>query len=303
MTAAPRIKDGTGGCVDRVGLSLPAVSFLEYCEITSVSLVCRKVGQVLADPAHIGKIRGALGEVLRESASAAVRAGRECDWVPPCAYQMLWRSPGELRPGKAMPAPYVLETDALGRDLRVSLTLVGFAGDYLGEVGDALVRALRRGLSGPERMVLEPEQRQFHERLGLPDSGIRHQARLDFVTPLLIRNSNEGAHIEPGAVLRSMIHRGDAFARWCGVELDADFPALLEATKRVEGAWAGVDVQEWKRGAVQQQRIVPMEGALGRLHLRGDLAPFAPFIAMAQVYHCGARTAWGLGRFRVSHAC
>ena len=272
-------------------------------EFRFVAVAVRIPGAVelLSSPAHIGKIRGALGEALMETASPAVRAGGRCIWDPPCAYAVLWQPEGELRPGKPMPAPYVIETDAFGNDLVITLKLAGMAGDYLGEVGDALLRALRRGLSirGPKR--LEPADRTYAEHVGLRDPEIDSQATLEFQTPLLLRNAGE-AHIEPSAVLRTMIHRADGLARWCGIQLDVDFPALLEATKQVEGDWTEVDVRNWQRGAIHQRRVIPMEGALGRLHLTGNLAPFSPFVALTEAFHCGSRTAWGQGRFRIVHA-
>ncbi|WP_414897032.1 CRISPR system precrRNA processing endoribonuclease RAMP protein Cas6 [Rhodovulum sp. YEN HP10] len=275
------------------------VEFLSELGISRVTVLCPGAAGLVRDPAHIGKIRGALGEALRESASPAVRAGLPCTFSPPCAYAELWFPEGEIRPGKPMPSPYVIEADTEGDGLRVTIKLVGRAGDYLGEVGDALIRGLRRGLSGKRWIRLEPEARTYSETIGLADPGLTAQVSLRFLTPLLVRNSENGPHIEPGAVLRGMIHRADGMARHCGIELDADFPALLEATKAVEGVWTDVDVRDWTRGAVRQRRLVPMEGALGRLHLRGDLAPFSPFIALAEELHTGSRVQFGQGRFRI----
>ncbi|BAQ71288.1 hypothetical protein NHU_04168 [Rhodovulum sulfidophilum] len=275
------------------------MELLRGVSVSHIMVLCPMGAGGMRDPALVGKIRGALGEALRESASPAVRAGLPCTFSPPCAYAALWSPEGEIRPGKPMPSPYVIEADAESDRLRVTVKLVGRAGDYLGEVGDALIRALRRGLSGKRWTRLEPEARSYSETIGLADPGLTAQASLRFLTPLLVRNSENGPHIEPGAVLRGMIHRADGMARHCGIKLDADFPALLEATKFVEGVWTDVDVQDWTRGAVRQRRLVPMEGALGRLHMRGDLAPFSPFIALAEELHTGSRVQFGQGRFRI----
>ena len=260
------------------------------------TLRCPGAASLLTQPELIGKIRGALGNVLMESASPQVQAGGACPFEPPCAYDLLWQPRGNIRPGFPIPAPYVIAVDSHGPDLQVTLRLFGKAGDYLGEVSDALIRALRRGLSGPKTIKLEVADRQFEAVTGVADPALTHAVQLRFLTPLLLRHDS-AAHIEPGAFLRSLIHRVDGMARWCNTSLDLDFPALLEATKAVEGVWTEVDTQEWLRHALRQGRKIPMQGAVGTLSLRGDLAPFSDLIALGTVIHAGSRTAWGQGRY------
>lgn len=270
--------------------------------LTEVTFYCPAAGCLVDDPAHIGKIRGAFGEALVDSGCQTAASADACSWTQPCTCHALFRISGMLRPGKAMPSPFVIQTDRRGSDLVIRLILFGAAGDRAGEAADALVRALCKGLSGYRRLTLEPAERHVRPATGVADPGIEACATLRFLTPVLIRNAEAGAHVEPGAMLRSLIHRTDAMIRWGGRQLDIDFPALLDATKSVEGAWTALDVKRWTRGAVRQGRQVPMEGALGRLHLRGQLAPFSPFLAAGAFVHCGARVQWGLGRYIIESA-
>lgn len=252
------------------------------------------------DPGFIGKVRGALGRALFEVASPGNRAKTECSFDPPCAYQILWRNNGEVRPGFPIPSPLILRTDRVGDDLSISASLFGFAADYLGEVTDALLRGLRRGLTGRRRLRPEPHKRDFVEVNGIDFRPITRQVRVEMLTPVLFRQAAT-AHIDPAAFLRSLVDRACGLAAWHGFALDKETTvALRSAMGRIEGQWLAVDARKWRRGAVQQMRIVPMQGALGTLALRGDLTGIAPYLALGEHFHVGSRTAWGQGRYKIT---
>ncbi len=121
------------------------------------------------------------------------------------------------------------------------------------------------------------------------------------LTPVLFRQA-ELAHIDPAAFLRSLVDRACGLATWHGFGLDKDtVVALRRQVARIEGQWLAVDARKWRRGAVQQMRMVPMQGALGTLVLRGDLTAIAPYLALGEHFHVGSRTAWGQGRYRISN--
>lgn len=246
----------------------------------------------------LGKIRGCLGIALREVGSAAIRSDRDCTWSPPCAYHVLWRKAGEVRRGFPMPAPFVVETESKGRDLQISVLLFGRAADYLGEVCDALIRGLRRGLTGYSAGKLEIIDRALNETIGVIGQPVSTYASLCFVTPFLIRNGEE-RHVTPASFLRGLIDRVDGIAALHGVKLDCDFPALKMAASEIEGAWEGADTVDWQRYSSPQNRRIPMQGVVGRLHLRGRLLEFSEFLAIGAVVHAGSRTSWGQGRYRI----
>lgn len=276
---------------------MPIHAALSQLEFTEVIVTCTGGGGLIAMPTTIGKIRGAFGQALFQMGCGGED---QCRWTSPCAYHGVFRSHAELRPGKTLPCPYVIRTERAGPRLAVSVLLTGRATGFAGEVAGALTAGLRRGLSGVDE-VLDVQGREIVPLTGLTDRGITAQATLVFETPVLVRNSDTGGHITPSAVLRSLIHRADGVARWNGIKLEADFPALLNATEAIAGAWSDVRPKRWTRGAVRQKRKVPMEGAEGRMHLQGDLARFSHFITLGEVFHCGSRVPWGLGRYRVEH--
>ncbi len=266
--------------------------------VSQVSLCIPKSADLVANPALPGKIRGALGTALHDAASAEAQAGVPCPWQPPCGYQVLWRKNGELRPGYTLPAPFVIEADALEDDLWVTVRLFGAAGDYLGEVADALVRGLRAGLSGSGR--LEPSRRVMVAQDGVAVPAIRGMAELSFVTPVLIRNTEKGNHVDPLALLRGLVDRVDGLARWSGLRLCESARAeALDAISTLDGDWRQAELVPWRRGALRQGKVLPMGGAVGRVVYRGDLAPVAPLLAIGELCFAGARAAFGQGRYRL----
>ena len=270
----------------------------EKVAFSQVSLCIPNCAGLVANPALPGKVRGALGTALHAAASAEAQAGEPCRWEPPCGYQVLWCKNGELRPGYDLPSPFVIEADALDNDLWITVRLFGAAGDYLGEVADALVRGLRAGLSGIGR--LEPSRRIMVAQEGVAVPVMRGMAELSFVTPVLIRNTEKGNHVEPRALLKGLVDRIDGLARWSALQLSDEARAeTLAAISALDGTWEQAEVVPWRRGAMRQGKVLPMGGAIGRVVYRGDLATVAPLLALGEICFAGARAAFGQGRFRL----
>lgn len=121
-----------------------------------VQVVCPGHGR-LAD--HLGipaRVRGAWGRALARGASPEALAGGPCLWPAPCAYDLFFNTHDHLTARLALPKPYVLRLERVGRDLCVTLTLFGIAADWAGEAADALVRALRGGLDMGQVTLSDP---------------------------------------------------------------------------------------------------------------------------------------------------
>ena len=264
---------------------LPSVSLEILAADLRVAQVAVKIagrGPLAADPAVLGKLRGALGTDLHSTASLTVRSDQDCTWEPPCSYQVLWRNNGEVRPGYPLPSPLVLETNAIGRDLWVTARLFGRGGDYLGEVSDALIRGIRGGLSGVADPPLEVADRHWAETVGIPIVRQKRLAILKFITPVLSRNSATGDHAAPRALLRSLVHRVDGIARWNGMRLASDeAKRLLGLVVAVEGVWKDAEPDDWTRHSKPQDKSFDMQGLMGQLCLGGDLAPLSALIHWA----------------------
>jgi hypothetical protein len=258
---------------------------------------CSALARLAEVPALMAKLRGALWEDLGSGASADAVAGHPCPWVPPCALDVLWRARDEIRPGYPMPVPWVFETDAEGDDLLVTLRLFGDAADYLAEASDAVIRGLRRGPSGIGPM--EVTDRQFGHAAGLPPLTAQKGVLLRFVTPLLLRHE-QTAHVDPHALLRSLVHRTEGVLWWSGHSIARKIPGLIELVGQVEGLWLESEADSWTRFSNSQDKRLRMEGMTGLLMLRGPaISGLADLLAIGSVTHAGGRTAFGQGRFRI----
>ena len=109
------------------------------------SLVLRLSGaaDLVGDPGLPGRLRGALGEALRQTASAEALAGHACPWSPPCAFDALFRGKGRMTGGVDYPNPWLIHVDAQRGDLLVTLTLFGAASEWMPAVAELFTHAVR----------------------------------------------------------------------------------------------------------------------------------------------------------------
>ncbi len=97
------------------------------------------------DHALGGRIRGALGNALKEGASEGAIERQKCDWDAPCALDIFFNCQGKITSRLEVPKPWALNCFVDNGDLMVNVCIFGIAGDWAGEVADALVRGLKNG--------------------------------------------------------------------------------------------------------------------------------------------------------------
>jgi hypothetical protein len=249
-----------------------------------------------------GRLRGALGRVLLRSASAAARDQQPCPWTPPCALDVLMGRHGEAESGIAIPPPWLLRVARNELGLTVSLTVIGFATDWIEVAAEALVTALREGdVLGPGSS-LEPTSRvtTMHDGIAVPESATR--ALLTFETPLSLRSGPSGT-AGSGSLLPSLFRRLNGLARWQDAEL------VTEERRAIAAILPGSAVHRldreppegWFRRSMRQQRTLPVD-TVGRpvLLLTGPNVPLVlPALTLGELCHAGARPSLGLGRYRL----
>lgn len=247
-----------------------------------------------------GRIRGALGTVLRQGASPEAVAGQPCPWQRPCALDVLYRTQGYITPGLEIPKPYVLSVERDGDLLRVELGLVGLASDWLEEATAALALAWRRHLPDARGSQIVDRVLLSSEGVAVPQGA--EAAVMDFRSPLELR-FRDGAPLSAGAALASLMaslgNRISGLARWQDATVDADWTALKAAAGRVEATVLAHDDAVWQRHSSRQRRWIPMRGDRPVLLLQGDLQPFLPWLAIGAEIHAGSHAALGMGRYRL----
>lgn len=246
-----------------------------------------------------GRVRGALGAVLQETASAEAVAGRSCPWRPPSALDLLFRSQGRLTKAMEMPKPMLVALEPDGRRLTVELGLVGFASECLEETAAALVRAWRQHIPDVAGSRVVDRRIWSSEGVTVPQA---EAVILEFTSPLEIRfkgNAPASAEAALWSLFSSLGNRVSGLARWQDAEIMADWPALKERARAIEITCLATTSERWQRRSFRQDRRIPMQGDRPVLRLAGALAPFLPWLALGTLTHVGSHAALGLGRYRL----
>lgn len=271
-----------------------------------IMVLCRPprgwgVGDLVDDPAFPGRLRGAWGRQLLNTASSAARLGNPCPWSPPCAYDPLFREHPALK-GMETPKPYVIAADPVPGEpdrMALRLTLFGFATDWLESAADAWVLALRGGVAMPNGLhaALEPLDRRIAVHEGLPPSAPPTAAILRFVTPLCLRRGG-ATQGDVGALFSSLGNRLSGLARWQDTAVAADWRGLKAHAATLTIDASRLRPTAWQRHSARQgDAPIRMEGLRGAVTLTGDLAPLWPLLTLGALTHAGSHAAQGLGRY------
>ena len=254
--------------------------------------------RLAADPRTPRRVRGAWGEALKVAASPEAIAGLACPWAPPSALDPFFRPQGFVTPGLEIPKPYTIRCAADGPDLVVELRVFGIAIDWLEAAGEALVRALREGVRGPDGrgLTITDRQNSIYEAVAVPPPAAMFGLR--FETPLDLRRERADTPVLPSLVA-SLCNRISGLARWQDAAVEDGWAQAMKA------ACAGVEtlerlapVEAGKRSSSRQGRSdIPVNGMTGDLILAGDLASLLPLLAIGQTTHAGSHAAIGQGAY------
>ncbi len=268
-----------------------------------VELLVAGAGAEAADPALVGRVRGAWGRALMRGASAEALAGDACPWDPPCALDVLFGDHGMLTPRLPLPRPYVIEATAVGADLGLGLTLFGLACDWADGAAEALTAAVRHGAPCPLRHhapVIAGRRLSTFERVAVPDAA--GLATLTFRTPVQFRSGSETRQPSARTLISGLGNRLTGLARWQDARVDGPWLELAEAAEAL-AYQDDLTPAAWTRHSGRQDnRRILVEGLAGRITLAGDLAPFLPLLALGATAHVGGRASLGLGGYDVSFA-
>ena len=242
----------------------------------------------------VGKLRGALGEALMATASREALAGEPCTWSPRCGLDILFRCQGKVTKALDLPKPYVIGLDVVGEDLLAHLTLFGMAEAWRDSIADAWIHALRSPLGiGSSFDVID---RVVAARTGVACLAAS-KLQLAFKTPVQIRQGQERKELTLPLLVSSLGNRISGLARWQGLQVDADWPALKAHAETLRVTKQNAETHHWQRYSRRQDRRVPLAGSRESWVIQGDLAPLMPLISIGSTTHVGSRTTFGLGRF------
>ena len=113
------------------------------------------------------------------------------------------------------------------------------------------------------------------------------------VTPLRVKNKGRYSNELPfGLLFSNLIRRLHQLAG-----LQADWRDLVHAAQQIETTRSDLRWFEIRRYSRRQETKLGMGGIQGQVSYQGDLAPFAPWLALGEMLHVGSLTSFGLGRF------
>jgi len=286
-------------------------------------------------PEYAGSaLRGAFGNALRRT--ACMTREKECKPCPlyrSCPYPAVFSPPPpaehSLQKFSEIPAPFVVEPPAWGeRDyapgetLEFHLVLAGRALAQLALILFAWQRALGHGIgrgdgkarlrrvwlvedSGGDTLVFDDTGGQLAEHaahLPPPPAGLAGTDRigLRFTTPLRIQHEGRPLRpkaLTPRAFLMALTRRVALISEFhLGHRMEIDFHDLALRAAGVESdkelAW-----RDWTRYSSRQKQEMILGGCVGAWILRGELAPFLPFLHAGRWLHAGKNASFGLGRY------
>jgi len=267
--------------------------------VAHIAVTCANSAALAHRPEYGGRVRGAIGQQLKQGASKSARNGQPCDWATPCALDILFASQGKITGGLEVPKPWALSLRQEGRDLVIRVALFGMAASWAGEVADALVRGLRAGISdGKRRVPLEVSNRMITMQSGPPVSLPEDQLlMMEFISPLSLRSGGR-AHRNPASLLSSLGNRISGLARWHGHALDISPAELKGAASRVGARASWEDARE--TGPIQAHssrhgHVKKLQGSYGRLLLPAPGSLLARLLELGLDAQVGGRTTQGFG--------
>lgn len=283
-------------------------------------------------PAFAGSaLRGVFGLALRR---AACVTGREicdgCSLIATCPYALVFepRAPAgahALQDFSQIPRAYVIEPPEWGErayrpgeTLSFHLVLAGRALHHLSLILFAFGKALEAGIGerdGRARLI----QVTYGDTVilkGKEGSIVPHDARvpppmpmaavtLHFEAPLRLQSNGRPARddeLTARRLLNALVRRVALVAEFHGEgPLAVDFKALSALAGTLESE-RDLRWRDWSRWSNRQRTGMSLGGLVGRWTLRGELAPFMPFLHLGQWLHVGKETAFGLGAYRLEAA-
>jgi len=255
-----------------------------------------------------------LGAHLRRSflgamgpgASPAARAGKPCDWHPPCALDIFCREQIRSDRGLGLPKPYVIEVTPGADTLRVTLRVFGLAGYWFPAAAEAMVAGITTilpwaRLSGsnmaPPRIAA---RRMLRDPLPPAPAGCQ-RLRLALTAPLDVTSSRPAAAAGKvaGPFLPQLLRRVSELSRWNGVTLAPDAARVLalrlrEVAEDTAALKPGTHFSPNAKGQRRRRQVLR-----GEMRLRGDIASIWPLLAMGMRCHLGRGAVEGLGAFRL----
>jgi len=131
--------------------------------------------------------------------------------------------------------------------------------------------------------------------------------RLNHSTRLLLQANNQLLRTTPpfGLLMNRLLGRINALATLYGGGIaiaPEQKQQLLKLAETVQIEHSTLQWHDWERHSQRSHSDMPFGGLLGETIYSGELAPFAPWLAMGQWVGIGGKTSFGLGLYELSYS-
>lgn len=300
------------------------------CEKFRLSLNIKSL--TILPPYKGGIFRGAFGNAFRH-AVCAMRA-TDCDACllkSQCLYVALFQPPppeGYKDAGKYnhAPPPYVLNPPLDNRQafqpgdiLTFDLVLMGRAIDALPYFIYSFIEMGKRGL-GRERgryeltgvdLIRKDASTTIYDGNTqtlknfdkgdepAPDNNEEiKRLTIRFLTPLRLKEKNNlVTSLTFPLFFERLAHRLELLSAFYGTNGPINVPdTLMEQTENIQTKSEQLHWYEWERYSSRQKDLMKLGGLKGEIAFEGSLAPFMPYIRLAEMVNVGQGTSFGLGK-------
>ena len=290
------------------------------------------------EPLHLhyyagSQLRGAFGHALK--ATACMTRQKDCKACPlyrSCAYTEIFETPAperhRLQQFSQIPNPYIVEPPPLGartyqpnETLSFHFVLLGQSLRHLPLAVYAWQRALERhegighgsarlkGIAylppaGEAQPVFADGVLQSPALQPIPDAALDGMAELHFTTPLRLNSQGkvQGHAMTARDLLMALARRYWLLAEFHQATLPTVDFKQLGAQAEAVGLEGELQWRDWQRYSNRQQQGMVLGGVIGKVRLRGELAPFAGLLSAGQWLHLGKNASFGLGHYALEPA-
>ena len=243
-------------------------------------------------------------------------------------------APRFLRGVKTAPRPFIIEPPVQhsglfkpGDTLRFHLVLIGSFAGYLPFFVQSFIRMAQKGFGkgrgrarlthvfqlnpdGTERLTYNGESHllDFNVQTYSPTAWYNgalpngNELDLEFITPTRLKHQGRiTTEITPRQLVFALYNRCNQlnFFHCNGADNPDYLKELLTASENIEFTHRNIRWHDWERYSQRQQTRMKLGGFLGKLGLRGDLAPLWLLFKTGELLHIGKATTFGLGKYEI----
>lgn len=274
-------------------------------------------------PEYAGSmLRGSFGHTFKRL--ACITKQKECTGCPlsqSCAYSQVFE--GVINSEEQSSLPYIIhmptETNrfiATGQTWQFGMTLVGKAINQLPIIAYAWQKTCEEGFSKDrsqaelkaiyhnDQIIYQPNKSlAAHTPSPVKAKPLESVVHLDFVSPLRIQHNNyivlNPEELTAPIVLIALAKRIQRLAELHATPINLDIAQLLAAAQQISIS-THLKRSTMTRYSNRQQRLMNLDGLIGRISLTGDLSLFSELLSLGELVHIGKNATMGLGQYKMS---